>query len=115
MRKLLKINIYLKNMKDDDYELNNFTERPTVALGNSPGTAKKIKCIILLSIFAALIIVGVLILLYYLVIKEDNDDEPSHNPEELVGEIICLYDIKDISKETSLLGDNFGKLSSLEI
>jgi len=94
-------------MKDSDYNLNNFSERETKNKDDSSNGQKRIIIVAIIAII--FIIAGVAVLFYFLL--KDSDD--THT--ELVGQIKCLYTIKDASQETSLLGDNFEKLSSLEI
>ena len=98
-------------MEETNYNLNNETERPS----NAPvgGTSRQQKCIIISSLIVALLIVAVVIIL--LILYLNSEEEPSHNQGDKIGQIDCLYDIKDASKEISLLGDSFEKLSSLEI
>ena len=96
---------------DSDYRLNNSREISTET--NSKGTSKKLKCIIILSLITTFIIItGVIVLLIFYL---SNEEESEHSSDTLIGEINCIYDIKNISKETPLLGDKFEQLSSLEI
>ena len=88
-------------MKDSDYNLNNFSERETKNKDDSSNGQKRIIIIAIIAII--FIIAGVAVLFYFLL--KDSDD--THT--ELVGQIKCLYTIKDASQETSLLGDNFEK------
>ena len=93
-------------MKEQDYNLNYSTERPTNSEEGDPKTSKKQKCLIFLSLSVALIIIAAAIILYILLFSKSKDFD---------GEIYCIYDIKNISKEIFILGENFKKLSSLDI
>ena len=89
-------------MKEQDYLLSNISEEITNE--KVQGTSRNIKIIILLSFITTLLLVTLFIVILIYLLRD--------NP---VGEINCIYNIKDISNKTSLLGDNFKQLSSLRI
>ena len=105
-------------MKEQDYALNYYSERTTNALEEhketkeaieTQKTSKKQKFLIFSSLAIAIIIVATAIILYIFAFSS------SSSSEAFDGEIYCLYDIKNISNETNILGENFKQLSSLDI
>ena len=98
-------------MRKQDYNLNYYSERTTKAEEEAqtitPKTSKKQKCLIFTALAVALIIITAAILLYIFVF--------SSKSKSFDAEIYCVYDIKDASKEISILGKKKKKLSSLDI
>ena len=70
---------------------------------------KLLKLLIGISIIFVLIIVFIIILIIFLNSPKNNDNQKS------LGIITCIYDIKDISKDTMILSNNFEKNSNFEI
>ena len=95
-------------MKDSEFDLNTYSKRETK---NKEDSSNGQKCIIIIAIIAILIIVTGLVVLFYFLLS---DSEDTHT--ELLCKINCQYlIIKNISQETPLLGENFEKLSSVEV
>lgn len=94
-------------MKESEYNLNNYSERETK---NKDDSSNGQKFIIIIALIVTLIIFAGLIVLFYFLLSGSEDTH-----KELLGKINCQYVIKNVSQETALFGENFEKLSSLEV
>ena len=88
------------------YILNNASQN------NSEKSTKKCPLKKILIIVSILIIAITLISVILILLLKDNNDE---NKIKEIGEINCIFEIDDISEETSILSETFEKTSNFDI
>ena len=99
-------------MEDPDdvlFSLND-TESSKLKTKKEETSSKKTQIFITIAIIILLIIIISIIAIFLLTKSKDNN-----NQKEIKGEIICLFNIKTISKETNIINEVYEKYSDFDI
>ena len=66
-------------------------------------------------ILAVLLIIIILIIVIIAISSNSKEEEEDNSNKEKIGEINCIYDIRQTSEKTKLFGDNYEKRTSFDI
>ena len=82
---------------------------------NSELKNSKIKYYVLIILTIALIIIISIVLLIIFSLSSQDNNKNNENKDEYIGEIICIYDIKNINKKEKIFGENFEQKTKFDI
>ena len=76
---------------------------------------KIIKAIIILAVLLIIIILIIIIISLSSNSNTNTNEEEDNSNKEKIGEINCIYDIRQTSEKTKIFGDNYEKRTSFDI